>query len=136
MSQRLNQGEYLAVIVPQRDKAGKVIEPKEYKLFHPGMVDQSAERGAEGDRFPLIMQYLGRTALQDRREARVWEGCNEAEGYFEVHHVRKLADLTGKTREERLRIARRRKTLVLCIRCHHRLPQGILPDRRRSLGKE
>jgi len=135
MVQRLNQGSYLAVIVPQHDRHGKVVEPKEYRLFDPGMVDQSIERGEEVDKFPLIMQYMGRTELQKRREARVCESCEEEEGYFEVHHVRKLADLTGKTYEERLMIARRRKTIVLCIRCHHRLHAGTLPDRR-SLKKE
>jgi group II intron reverse transcriptase/maturase len=132
---KLDQGRYLAVIVPQKVVKGKTIEPREYRLFDPGMVDQSSERGEEVDRFPLIMQYMGTTELQKRREARVCESCEEKEGYFEVHHVRKLADLTGKTYEERLMIARRRKTIVLCIRCHHRLHKGTLPDRR-QLRKE
>ena len=128
ITKRLNQGKYLAVIVPQKDRKGKPIEPKEYRLFDPGMVDQSSERGEEVDKFPLIMQYMGTTELQKRREARVCESCEEEEGYFEVHHVRKLADLSEKTFEERLMIARRRKTIVLCIRCHHRLHKGSLPD--------
>ena len=31
---------------------------------------------------------------------------------------------------EKLMIARQRKTLVLCVDCHHQLTKGKLPDRR------
>jgi group II intron reverse transcriptase/maturase len=44
---KLDQGRYLAVIVPPKVVKGKTIEPKEYRLFDPGMVDQSKERGIE-----------------------------------------------------------------------------------------
>src|SRR5438093_1168693 len=78
-----------------------------------------------------VMQYTGKTELQKRREARKCECCEREEGYFEVHHVRKLADIKkGKASWEKLMIARRRKTLVLCIECHDRLHTGTLPDRR------
>jgi group II intron reverse transcriptase/maturase len=49
----------------------------------------------------------------------------------EVHHVRKLKDLERPGRREkpawaRLMSARRRKTLVLCVKCHHALHAGKL----------
>jgi hypothetical protein len=46
----------------------------------------------------------------------------------EVHHIRKLADLhrhgRPKLQWERVMIARRRKTLVLCWQCHHDIHHG------------
>jgi hypothetical protein len=131
MARILNRGEYLAVRVPQKDK-----EPREYKLFSPKDIDRSKERGLNVDNLPLIMQYMGRSELQERREARVCEYCGREGGYFEIHHVRKLADLKdGKNDSERMMIARRRKTQVMCVGCHHLRHAGKLPDRR-HLQKE
>lgn len=45
---------------------------------------------------------------------------------IEIHHVKKLRDLKGKKQWERLMIARKRKTLALCVRCHDRLHAGEL----------
>src|SRR5712691_7911516 len=127
MATTLNRGEYLAVRV--YGKSGEV--KHEEKLFDLKSIDDSKEGGEKVDNLPLIMQYTIRTELQKRREARVCEYCERKEGYFEVHHVRKLADIQkGKEPWEKLMIARRRKTLVLCIECHDQLHAGTLPDRR------
>jgi predicted HNH restriction endonuclease len=56
------------------------------------------------------------------------EYCGTAEGYFEVHHVRKLKDLDGKEHWQQVMAAMRRKTLVLCHVCHRLLHSGTLPD--------
>ncbi len=48
----------------------------------------------------------------------------ENQGYFEVHHVRKLKNVKGKTFIERQQIALHRKTIVLCVECHHRRHAG------------
>ncbi len=59
------------------------------------------------------------------------EACGTEEAPFEVHHVRKLADVAKNiTRWDRLMVERRRKTLVLCRPCHVDLHRGTLPDRR------
>jgi RNA-directed DNA polymerase len=58
------------------------------------------------------------------------EYCSKEKGYFEVHHVRKLADIKGKELWERVMIARRRKTMILCAECHDLLHAGKLPDGR------
>lgn len=72
-----------------------------------------------------------RTELLARLAARRCEYCNTNEGPFQVHHVRKLADIAkGKATWQKLMIARRRKTLVLCQPCHVDLHRGTLPDRR------
>src|SRR6266545_1883373 len=130
-ARKLNRGGYYAVRVKRRDG-----EVDEYTLFRPLDVDRSEERRKEVNNLPLIMKYTGRTELQKRREAQMCEYCGREKGYFEVHHVRKLADIqNGKEPWEKLMIARRRKTLVVCIQCHHDLHNGILPDRR-HLGNE
>ena len=51
---------------------------------------------------------------------------------MEVHHVRKLKDLRGKQEWERQMIRRHRKTMVLCIGCHHKLHAGKLTEANRS----
>lgn len=77
--------------------------------------------------------WLGasRTELLTRLAARRCEYCETKEGPFQVHHVRKLADVEkGKAVWQKLMIARRRKTLVLCTPCHIDLHRGTLPDKR------
>jgi RNA-directed DNA polymerase len=130
MATTLNRGEYLAVRVYGKGKESGEVKHEE-KLFDLKSIDKSKDSGEKVDNLPLIMQYTSRTELQKRREARKCEYCEREEGYFEVHHIRKLADIKkGKAPWEKLMIARRRKTLVLCIECHDKLHAGTLPDRR------
>ena len=62
------------------------------------------------------------------------EVCGSREN-VEVHHIRKLADLNkeGKERPRWVKImaARRRKTLVVCHRCHRAIHTGQ-PTRQRA----
>jgi hypothetical protein len=63
-----------------------------------------------------------RSELVERLLADTCELCGSAEN-VEVHHIRKLADLRKKGNKElpiwaRFMIARRRKTLVACRKCH------------------
>jgi RNA-directed DNA polymerase len=124
MSDTFNRGSYYAVRVK-----GKQGEEKEIKLFDLKSIDRKKSRGEKVDFPPLTFQFSGRTELLQRMNAGVCEYCEKEEGYFEVHHVRKLADIkAGKQPWERLMIARRRKTMILCINCHDRLHAGTLPD--------
>lgn len=93
------------------------------------------EKGAiflpEVDYLPNTFFYGVRTKLQDRIEADRCENCGTTAGYFEVHHIRKMKDIKkGKARWQKMMIARRRKTMILCIQCHSRLHRGTLSDRR------
>ncbi len=125
----LNRGGYLAVRETGRD--GKV---KEYKLFRPKDVKREGNFKPEVDRPPLTFKYTKGSELLRRMNANKCEYCEQEGGYFEVHHVKHLADIKkGKQPWEKLMIARKRKTLVLCINCHHRLHHGKLPDRRHLL---
>ncbi|AOY77257.1 reverse transcriptase/maturase family protein [Clostridium formicaceticum] len=75
--------------------------------------------------------FGGRNGLIKRLLANKCEWCGDMTGPFEVHHVKKLKDLKGKKTWEKLMIARKRKTLVLCTKgstnnCHLRLHKGEL----------
>ena len=59
------------------------------------------------------------------------EYCGNTKQPMESHHVRKLKELKNKPHLqtwERVMIARHRKTLVLCQKCHDLLHAGKLPD--------
>jgi hypothetical protein len=70
----------------------------------------------------------GRTEILERLLADRCEYC-EAEGDCQVHHIRKLAALLKQknvTGWKRLMVIRKRKTLVLCRKCHAALHAGRL----------
>ena len=67
----------------------------------------------------------------ERITANKCEYCGKEDGYFEVHHIRKMKDVSKQKKEwQRQMIAMQRKTLVLCVKCHHKLHTGKLPDAR------
>jgi len=83
------------------------------------------------DQRPNLFVYSGRSELLRRLFADKCESCDTEEGPFEVHHVRKLADVAkNATRWDRMMAERQRKTLILCRPCHAELHRGTLPDRR------
>ncbi len=66
------------------------------------------------------------SSFESRLLAKQCEFCGSTDSKsYEVHHVHKLKDLKGKTMLEQVMLARRRKTIVLCERCHHNLHNGI-----------
>ena len=81
------------------------------------------------DKEPKVAQYtLAKSELIRRLNASQCEYCETKTGPFEVHHVRGLKSITlGKELWQRIMIARHRKTLVLCKRCHRLLTAGKLP---------
>ena len=73
---------------------------------------------------------LSCSELIRRINAEQCEYCETKEGPFQVYHIRKMKDVAnGKELWQRIMIARRRKTLVLCVRCHQHLHAGTLPGR-------
>lgn len=77
---------------------------------------------------PSPIFYGPRTELEKRLLANQCELCGSTEN-VEVHHVRALKDLQIKGRKEkpfwmRIMAARRRKTLVVCSRCHDDIHAG------------
>lgn len=84
---------------------------------------------------PLV--YNTRSELLERLLRDECEICGSSQN-CNVHHIRKVADLdrkrkTGKLKPwEALMLTRRRKTLVLCRRCHVDIHTGRYSDRRPS----
>jgi hypothetical protein len=76
----------------------------------------------------VIHHKVGRNDLLTRLLAEKCEMCGGTEN-IEVHHIRKLADLQRFGRKEKpkwveLMSARRRKTLVVCKKCHSAIHAG------------
>ena len=78
------------------------------------------------DNIPDEKFHLASTSLIDRLKANTCEICGAQNVPIEIHHVRKLKDLSGKKYWERFMIARRRKTVALCHNCHVDLHHGRL----------
>ena len=82
------------------------------------------------------MVFSKRVELLKRLEADECELCGSTDD-VEVHHIRKLADLTKKGRKAKPRwvevmVARRRKTLVVCRSCHEAIHAGRPTRQRKS----
>jgi RNA-directed DNA polymerase len=81
------------------------------------------------DIIPNFNIHKGGNELTKRVLARTCEYCGKTDGYHEVHHIRKMKDVSNnKAPWARLMISRNRKTLVLCIECHDQLHKGTLPS--------
>jgi uncharacterized protein YifE (UPF0438 family) len=60
--------------------------------------------------------------LENRLKAKICELCGTAEAdYYEIHHINKLKNLKGKQLWEKVMIAKRRKTLIVCNKCHNEI---------------
>ncbi len=63
-----------------------------------------------------------RNSFDKRLNAKVCELCGTMTAeHYEIHHVNKVKNLKGKADWERAMIARNRKTLVVCLDCHHKI---------------
>lgn len=81
-------------------------------------------------------KYRTRTELGKRLLAEECEWCGSRERKVEVHHIRKLANLKGKSWWERQMIERKRTTMVLCVECHDELHAGKLGMDKRDKNRE
>lgn len=68
-------------------------------------------------------QYLhSKNTLENRLKAHVCEICGSVDSdRYEVHHINKVKNLKGKDLWERIMLAKRRKTLVVCEDCHYKI---------------
>lgn len=95
-------------------------------FYNEGFKRKDINRNADVDNVTDKRFYLGRTSLIQRLEASKCEFCGAENVPIEIHHVRKLKELKGKEFWEQFMIARRRKTLALCHKCHVDLHNGRL----------
>lgn len=95
-------------------------------FYHDGFARQPALRNGAVDNIPNTVKHSAKTSLVKRLSAGQCELCGKTDCEIEIHHVRKLKDLKGKSYWERFMIARNRKTLALCTDCHRNLHAGKL----------
>lgn len=96
-------------------------------MFYDEPLIKSEEANSfEVDEIPKTIKYKNRTSLIDRLEANKCEWCKETDVKLEIHHVKKLKDLSGRRTWERFMIERNRKTMALCVKCHLDLHNGKL----------
>lgn len=105
------------------DKSGKT---KTRLFYNEGFARKSMIKASTVDIFPRTVRYSSTTSLMDRLSAKQCELCGKTDMDIEMHHVKKLKDLKGKSYWERFMIARNRKTLALCVDCHRKLHTGKL----------
>lgn len=106
-----------------KDKKGKT---KTRLFYNEGFRRKSLVKDKGIDRLPNTALYSSKTSLMDRLSAQQCELCGKTDVNIEMHHVRKLKDLQGKSVWEQFMIARNRKTLALCTECHRNLHAGKL----------
>jgi len=88
-------------------------------------------RDCKGKKFTDIIPQQAKnhthstTTLESRLKAKVCGvcGCIDSEKY-EIHHVNKVKNLKGKAKWEQVMIAKRRKTIVVCHKCHMAIHHG------------
>lgn len=104
-------------------------EERTLRLFRLKTWRRPQEGLAPMDKEAKVAQYtLAKSELIRRLNASQCEYCQTKKGPFEVHHVRGLKSIkSGKELWQQIMIARQRKTLVLCKRCHRLLTAGKLP---------
>ena len=99
-------------------------EVKTVKVFRLKHMEPTPLNG-EVDMTPNHLSLTScRSELVKRLNSRECEYCRRTDLPLESHHVRKLKDLTKqspKKKWEQVMLARRRKTLVVCMQCHDRM---------------
>ena len=121
-------------VISLEKKEGK--ERKEYELItSTKQITKDKIRFGPIDQRPKTWIYQSRNELGKRLLAQECEWCGIRGSQVEVHHVRKLGNLAGKTTWERQMMERRRKTMVLCVECHDELHAGRLSEKKKMLRK-
>lgn len=102
-------------------------DKEKIQLFYKdGFARKPISADPKTDCIPVTVMYTSTTSLVDRLKAGKCELCGAENCKIEIHHVRKLKNLTGKSNWERFMIARKRKTIALCENCHKNLHLGKL----------
>jgi len=95
-------------------------------FYNEGFARKPMNKSYQVDIIPNTVKYASKTSLIDRLKAEKCELCGKTNCAIEIHHIRKLKDLSGKSYWEKFMIARNRKTLALCEECHDKLHNGKL----------
>lgn len=133
-----------ATRVYQKYRGRREVDGKVYRTLEAEFDTPHGKRSSHWGAVPLTTIKVGTGVIEDTRHRETWmarpsdliqrlqaEQCElcGATGPCEVHHVRKLADLKKPGRKmkpawmQRM-IAIRRKTLVVCFKCHRDIHAG------------
>jgi hypothetical protein len=108
-----------------KDRQGKWCIPYETKNRRKQMYFakyQECKNNSASDVKPIIYKYTAtRSSFEQRLKANICELCGDTDSKYEIHHVNKVKNLKGKQQWERVMIAKKRKTLVVCYDCHLRI---------------
>lgn len=106
---------------------------KTYKLFRLSSHIRPKQTDIADEKAFIGWYRLNRTELIRWLNVNVCEYCGKVGGYMEVHHIRSLKDIQrGKQEWQKQMSYMRRKTMVLCIDCHHELHGRGLPGWRQK----
>lgn len=117
---RYRSGKDFAVSYQTKKGDGKAV------FYNEGFQRNTEIKEGNPDIIARVVENFGKNSLIKRLNAKKCEVCGVENIPLEVHHVRKLKNLKGKTWWERQMIARKRKTMVLCLDCHDKLHAGKL----------
>ena len=79
---------------------------------------ETATRFDNVNELPQYSKYTKTNTLKQRVERNICELCGKECRNLEIHQVKKLKDLKGKSEWELLMRKKKRKTLVVCPECH------------------
>ena len=97
-------------------KSGKV---KERTFYDDGCKSKGPSKFSDIDNIHNVMFTVSITSLADQLKANKCELCGAEDIELEMHHINKLKNITGKSQWEKLMMARRRKTIAVCKKCHN-----------------
>lgn len=117
-------------IIAKYSRDGKFLIPNETQkgrkyceLYNGGFKRKKSAVRFDSDPLPQYAKYDRPNQLRARLKAGVCELCGMDTDDVRIHHARKLKDLTGNTPWEQIMLAKRRKTLAVCPKCHAKTHQ-------------
>ena len=118
---KYRQGKDFVVEYPKKNgQVGKVL------FYNNGFRRDTKVESGNPDVIARVFENYGRNSLIKRLKASQCEWCGAENVPIEIHHVRKLKDLSGRKQWEIAMIGRKRKTMALCVYCHDKLHAGKL----------
>jgi RNA-directed DNA polymerase len=106
-------------------------KPRAIRLWKLKDLKKEARTFGTIDLAPQAGLVFDNTELVERLNARECERCGSTDKPCEVHHVRRLGDMRHADLPNRMRAARLRKRVVLCVDCHEHAHE-FRPYMRRS----
>jgi group II intron reverse transcriptase/maturase len=97
---------------------------KEAVYYHQGFRRQKEPLYGQVDTIDAHKQYDKPNSLAAKLRTKICELCGKQHDKVEIHQVKRLKDLKGKSEWERVMLKSRRKTLAVCKACHEEIHRG------------